>query len=61
MLRNYKFRVKKLKSRINDKVTNPKVVKSKAATVAMSLAGSCRPVKSGQGDGATHSGGAMGC
>ena len=43
--------VRKLKERVNDKVTNPKVVKSKAVTVAMSLAKVSRSSKIGQGDG----------
>ena len=37
-LRKYKSMVRKLKERVNDKTTNPKVVKSKATTVVMSLA-----------------------
>ena len=52
-----KSMVRKLKSRVNDKVTNPKVVKSKVAAVMMSLAKVSRPVESGQGDAATHGGG----
>ena len=42
---NYKFMVRKLMSRVNDKVTSPKVVKSKLAAVAMSL-GKIAPVLS---------------
>ena len=49
--------VRKLKRRIKNKVTSPKVIKSKTAAVVMSMAGSCCPVESGQGDGETHSGG----
>ena len=37
------FMVRKLKNRVNDKATNPMVVKSKAATVVMSLAKVSRP------------------
>ena len=55
-LRNYKSMVRKLKERVNDKVTKPKVVKSKAATVVMSLAKVSRPSEVGQGDGAKHGG-----
>ena len=42
-LRKYKSMVKKLRNRVQDKVTNPKVVKSKAVTVMMSLAKVSRP------------------
>ena len=38
-------------------MTDPKVLKSKAAAVLMSLVGSSCPVQSGQSDGAKHSGG----
>ena len=48
--------VRKLKNRVNDKVTNPKVKKSKTATVAMSLAKVSRPNEVGQGDGIMHIG-----
>ena len=53
-LRKYKSMVRKLKNRVNDKVTNPKVVKSKAATVVMSLAKVSRPNEVGEGDGVMH-------
>ena len=43
-LRIYKSMVRKLKSRVNDKVTSPKVVKSEAAAVVISLAESSSPV-----------------
>ena len=56
-LRKYKSMMRKLKERVNDKVTNPRVVKSKAATVVMSLAKVSRPSEVGQGDGARHGGG----
>ena len=49
-LMKYKSMVRKLKERVNDKVTNPKVVKSKTTTVVMSLAKVSRPNKAGQGD-----------
>ena len=39
---------------MNDKVTKPKVVKSKAATVMMSLAKVFRPNEFGQRQGAIH-------
>ena len=48
---------RKLKSRVIDKATNPKVVKSIAAKVVMSLAKTSRPVESEQGDGANQSSG----
>ena len=48
--------VRKLKKRVNDKVTNPKVVKSKPATMVVSLAKVSRPKEVGQGDGASHGG-----
>ena len=41
--------VKKLKERVNDKLTNPKVVRSKTATVVMSLPKVSRPSEVGQG------------
>ena len=41
---------------MNDKSTNPKVVKSKAATVVMSLAKLSRLREVGQGGGAIHGG-----
>ena len=44
-LRKYKSMVRKLKSSVNEKMTNPKVVKSKAAAVVMSLAKVSRPVE----------------
>ena len=37
-LKKYKSKVRKLKERVNNKVTNPKVVQSKTTTVVMSLA-----------------------
>ena len=46
----------KLKERVKDKVTKPKVVKSKAATVVMSPAILPCPSEVGQGDGARHGG-----
>ena len=55
-LRKYKSMVRKLKERVNDKVTNPKVVKSKATTVVTSLAKVSRPNKAGQGDGVAKGG-----
>ena len=48
--------VRKLKERVNDKVTNPKVVKSKATTVVMSLAKVSGPKQAGQGDGVAQGG-----
>ena len=42
---NYKFMVRKLMSSVNDKVTRPKIVKSKVAAVVMSL-GQIAPVLS---------------
>ena len=48
--------VAKLKNRVNDKVTNQKVVKSKASTVVMTLGKVSRPNEVREGDGATHSG-----
>ena len=56
-LRKYKSLVRKLKFKVNDKVTNSKVVKSKATAVVMSLAKVSRLAESGQGDGAMNSGG----
>ena len=41
---------------MNDKLINPKVVRSKAATVVMSLVKVSRPSKVGQGDGERHGG-----
>ena len=41
---------------MNDKETNPKDVRSKAATVVMSLTKVSRPNEVGQGDGAMHGG-----
>ena len=38
-VKKYKYMVTKLKSRLKDKVTNPKVVTSKAAAVVISLSG----------------------
>ena len=55
-LRKYKSMVRKLKERVNDKVTNPKVVKSKAATVVISLAKVYRPSEFGQGGGVRRGG-----
>ena len=55
-LRKYKSMVRKLRNRVNNKVTNPKVVKSKAAIVVMSLTKMSRPKEIGQMDGVTHSG-----
>ena len=49
-LRKYKSMVRKLQERVNDKVTNPKVVKSKATTVVMSLAKVSHPNEAGQVD-----------
>ena len=49
-------RVAKLKNRVNDKVTNQKVVKSKASTDVMTLGKVSRPNEVREGDGATHSG-----
>ena len=48
--------MRKLKERVKDEVTNPKVVRSKAVTVVISLAKVSRPSEVGQGDGAMHSG-----
>ena len=55
-LRKFKSIVRKLKNRVNDKVTNPKIVKSKAATVVMSLAKVSRPNEVEQRDGVMHGG-----
>ena len=55
-LRKYKSVVRKLKEKVNDKLINPKVVRSKAATVVRSLAKVSRPSKVGQGDGERHGG-----
>ena len=55
-LRKHKSMVRKLKARVNDKVTNPKVVKSKATTVVTSLAKVSRPNEAGQGDGVAKGG-----
>ena len=44
-LRKYKFMARKLERRVNDNVTNPKVVKTKAAAVVTSLTGKFRPVR----------------
>ena len=49
-LKKYMSIVRKLKERVNDKVINPKVVKSRTTTVVMSLAKVSRPNKAGQGD-----------
>ena len=49
-LKKYKSMVRKLKERVNDKVTNPKIVNSKTTTVVMSLAKVSRPNETGQGD-----------
>ena len=51
-LRKYISMVRKL----SDKVTIPEVVKSKCATVVMSLAKVYRPSEAGQGDGVAHGG-----
>ena len=48
-LKKYNSMVRKLKSRVNDKRVNPKVVKSKATAVVMSLAKVSRPNEDGQG------------
>ena len=48
-LKKYKS-MRKLKERVNDKVTNPKVVKSKTTTVVMTLAKVSHPSEAGQGD-----------
>ena len=45
-----------MKERVNDKVTNPKIVKSKAATVVILLAKVSRSSEVGHGDGARHGG-----
>ena len=50
-LKKYNSMVRKLKSRVNEKRVNPKVVKSKATAVVMSLAKVSRPNEDGQGDG----------
>ena len=55
-LKKYKSMLKKLTSRVYDKVVNPKVVKSKAAAVLMSLTKVPRPNENGQGAGATNGG-----
>ena len=49
-LKKYKSIVRKLNERVNDKVINPKVVKSKTTTVVMSLAKVSRPNEAGQVD-----------
>ena len=49
-LKKYKSMVRKLKERVNEKVTNPRVVKSKTTTVVMPLAKVSRPNEAGQGD-----------
>ena len=48
--------MRKLKSRVNDKVSNPKVIKSKAVAMVTSRSNVFHPVESGQGDGAMHRG-----
>ena len=55
-LRKYKSLVRKLKNRVNDKVTNPKIAKSKAATVVKPLAKVSLPNEVGQVDSVTHGG-----
>ena len=50
-LRKYKSMSRKLRNRVNKKVTNPKVVKSKASTLVKSLVKVFRPSEIGQGDG----------
>ena len=49
-LKKYKSMVRKLKEKVNDKVTNPKFVKSKTTTVVMSLPKVSRPNEAAQGD-----------
>ena len=51
-LKKYKSMVRKLKSRIIDKTINPKVVKSKAAALVISLAIMFCLNEGGKGDGA---------
>ena len=46
--------MRKLKERVNDKVNNSKIVRSKAATVVMSLAKVPPPNEVGQGDSTRH-------
>ena len=55
-LKKYKSVVRKLRSRVNDKTIYPKVVKSKAAAVVMSLEKVSHPNEDGKWDGATHGG-----
>ena len=55
-LRKYNSMVRKLKNRVNDTVTNSKAVKSKVATLVMSLAKVSRPNEVGQGDSVMHEG-----
>ena len=55
-LRKYKSMVRKLKERVNDKVINPKIVKSTATTVVMSLAKVSRSNEAGQVDGVGQGG-----
>ena len=55
-LRKYKSMVRKLKNRVNGKVTNPKVVKLNAVTVVMSLAKVSCPSEVEQGDVVRHGG-----
>ena len=55
-LRIYKSMVRKLKERVNDKVINPKIVKSTATTVMMSLAKVSRSNEAGQVDGVGQGG-----
>ena len=55
-LNNNKSMVRKLMNRIKDKTINPKVAKSKATAVVMSLAKVSGPNEDGQRDSATHGG-----
>ena len=56
-VRRAKKRLKRLRGRVGSKTKNQKVVKSKANAVVASLAKVARPNESGQGDGASSTGG----
>ena len=56
-VRRAKKGLKRLKGKTGSRAVNQKVVKSKASTVVVSLAGVARSGESGQGDGATLAGG----